>query len=271
MRFSRACSKAWEHTRAVSRHTASRAPSGTPPTGPLLLLSPHLDDAALSCAALLDRGEAVDLVNVFTGAPVPPVRTPWVELTGFADSAASMKARRLEDEAAFSGSGHRRQELGLLDDEFSAHPRPAADLEAIVDEVARWAADSGGGLVAAPVGAGWRGGRLRARLRSRPPIAVHPDHEFVRDATLVAQNRLKSISLLLYEELPYLLDGGAERVVRRLRVRGLRLEELVLPIDADSKARRISAYRSQLPHLGGENPGDPRSLPALERYWRVIR
>ena len=36
------------------------------PAGPLLLVSPHLDDAALSCAALLERDEPITVLDVFT-------------------------------------------------------------------------------------------------------------------------------------------------------------------------------------------------------------
>ncbi|HKH30912.1 MAG TPA: hypothetical protein VKA45_07660 [Gaiellaceae bacterium] len=42
------------------------------PAGALLLVSPHLDDVVLSCTALVERAEPIDIVTLFAGAPDPP-------------------------------------------------------------------------------------------------------------------------------------------------------------------------------------------------------
>ena len=235
-----------------------------PPAGPLLILSPHLDDAVLSCFALLAREEPADVVTVFTGAPDPPVTTPWVAQTGFADSTASMAARLLEDEAAFAGLPHRRSQLGLLDLDFAAAPRPSADREAIVEAVREWSRASAGGVVAAPAGAGRR---RRRRLRSGD-VLLHPDHLFVRDAALAAARSSEEITLLLYEELPYAFDVRADAAVRRA-ARGAIV--MTASVDREEKARRVSAYSSQLAHISppGHSLGDPGSIPPAERYWRL--
>jgi hypothetical protein len=219
---------------------------------------------------LLERVEPADVLNVFTGVPAYPVQSPWVRLTGFADSTSSMRARRAEDDAAFADSPHRRHNLELLDNELSPHPRPPADRRAISDKIASWADGIGAGSIAAPAGAGRRGGRLRRRLPSvRPPIPVHPDHLIVRDAAVCAHGQLGAIGLWLYEELPYGLDVRADRAMRALRLRGLRFQALSVPIEIETKAKRIAAYESQLPHLvpGGLRLDDPDLLPRMERYW----
>src|SRR5436305_1067911 len=56
---------------------------------PLLLVSPHPDDAALSCAALLARVEPIDVLTVFAGSPDPPSQGSWDRVTGFVDSTES--------------------------------------------------------------------------------------------------------------------------------------------------------------------------------------
>jgi LmbE family N-acetylglucosaminyl deacetylase len=242
------------------------------PSGSVLIVSPHLDDAVFSCGALLDREEPLDVVTVCTGAPDPPVQGWWDADCGFASSADSVPARRREDDAAFEGLPHRRDGLGLL--ELQYRERRSAEEDArIVDWIADWAASNPSGTVAVPAGAGCSQ-RLAARWRRRvlrescsPP--QHPDHVWVRD-TVVRALEAASAALLLYEEVPYLwgepADAEAKRVARR---GGYRHELLVLPVDRDRKAARIRAYASQIPHISPSHGrlDDPETLPGNERYW----
>jgi LmbE family N-acetylglucosaminyl deacetylase len=223
----------------------------TVPDGPLLLLSPHFDDAALSCAALLEREEPIDVVTVFAGGPEPPRRGWWDEACGFADSAESVAARKAEERAAI-GARHRLSFLPLLDMQYVEGRRPAADAGAIRAAVAEWAAASGGGHVAIPAGAGL----ARGLLRRRADMVPHPDHLLVRDAVLSA--RRPELTPLLYEELPY-AAGGAPA--------GLRAEPALVPVDPVAKARRIALYVSQLAHLQGLH--EPANVPPHERYWTL--
>lgn len=215
----------------------------------MLLVSPHCDDAALSCSALLERREPVDVLTVFGGSPEPPRRGYWDERCGFADSAEAVRVRREEELRALAG--HRVTFLELLEDQYLDGPRAPADASVIEQAVARWT-----GLVAAPAAAG-RTGRL-ARLR-RSWVPQHPDHVFVRDAVLRAAHG----PVLLYEEFPYARTGTGRGP------RGAQL--LVLPVDRVAKARRISAYVSQLPYLGSPDEAfdRPEALPDEERYWRL--
>jgi LmbE family N-acetylglucosaminyl deacetylase len=223
----------------------------TLPAGPLLLLSPHFDDAALSCAALLERDEPVDVVTVFAGGPEPPTQGWWDEVCGFADSTESLAARKEEERAAI-GARHGLSFLPLLDMQYVEGRRPAADADAIRAAVEEWAAGAGGGHVAVPAGAGV----ARRHFRRRAGIAPHPDHLLVRDAVLSA--RLAGITPLLYEELPYATGGAPANV---------RAEPFVVPVDPIAKARRIAVYASQLAHLAGLH--EPANVPAYERYWTL--
>jgi hypothetical protein len=243
---------------------------------PLLVVSPHLDDAWLSCAALLLRSRPLDVLNVFTGTPTPPRSTPWDLRSGFPDSAATVAARRLEDDGAFAGTTHRRTSLGLLTTSYLDGPRDPADAEVLAAAVADWAGSAGDdAVVALPAGAGSRlpVAALRVlgwagRFRGRTPR--NSEHVYVRDAALRAIDRTKAVPLL-YEELPYLWSGSGDRQARRtasaLRRRAV---ELTLTVDRDEKARRLASYASQLASFELRLDG-PGVLPPSERYWLLER
>ena len=55
-------------------------------TMPLAILSPHLDDAVLSCWHVLEGPEQARVINVFTADPPPGTPPPWWDrLTGASD------------------------------------------------------------------------------------------------------------------------------------------------------------------------------------------
>jgi hypothetical protein len=238
------------------------------PPGPLLLVSPHLDDAIFSCHALVSRAEPLDVLTVFTGFPDPPQQGWWDLECGFEDSTTAMTARREEDRVAFAGLPHRQSYLDLLEAQHA--PRRVAEARVIAEEVERWVAGNTRGTVALPAGAGCTTGR-RARLLRRlrrehcsPP--QHPDHVLVRDAALPA---VGGADVLLYEELPYLLGRPADEEVERVASDRRRVEPITVEIDRAQKARRIAAYASQIPHI---SPAEGRldaapTLPGRERYW----
>jgi LmbE family N-acetylglucosaminyl deacetylase len=247
-----------------------------PPSGALLVVSPHLDDAALSCAALLDRGEPVDVLTIFSGAPEPPQQGWWDERCGFASSAESMPARRREEENALKPGGHRIHLLDLLEEQHVEGPRPARDAERIAAAVRGWLAETEGGTVALPAGAGWAPhwlpARVAKRLREPRGPEPHPDHVFTRDALMAAG--FGDSPLILYEELPYLWGGSAARAVgRAATARGYRAQLEIVPVDRERKARRLASYATQIPHLSPPEGrlDSPAVLPPTERYWRLLR
>jgi LmbE family N-acetylglucosaminyl deacetylase len=244
------------------------------PSGPLLLVSPHLDDAVFSCVALVERAEPIDVLTVASGAPDPPRQGWWDAQCGFASSAESIPARLAEDDAAFAGTPHRRSHLGLLELQYQPE-RTTAEAELLAGRVRAWVAANPGGVVALPAGAGCSP-RLTARWRRRllrrhcsPP--QHPDHVWVRDTVLGA---LTEATLLLYEEIPYLwgepADAEAERAASR---RSLAAEPITVEVDPGQKARRIAAYASQIAEISPSHGrlDDPQTLPAEERYWLLRR
>jgi LmbE family N-acetylglucosaminyl deacetylase len=232
----------------------------------LLVLSPHFDDAALSCAALLARRRPVDVATVFAGTPTRPVQSTWDRQAGFRDSTDAMRARRQEEETAFAGSGHRLRALDLLDVSYLAGRRDAADERALQTFVTAWFDEEPSGVVAVPAGAGRRRGTAGIRARRAlglEPLAQHPDHLFVRDVVLhmLPPERI----VVLYEEMPYCFGKGADDEASRV-LGGRDVDSVVLPVDRVAKAQRIAAYRTQIGMLRGRI-ASAEHLPVGERYW----
>ncbi len=143
---------------------------------PLLVLSPHLDDAWLSTSALLTSPVDAEVWTVYAGRPTPPLRTEWDHRCGFPDSDATMAARIAEDEAAFVDSGVAVRHLPLLEAAYRDGATARRQLTILERELRGWIADHSDGVVALPVGAGvqvrpapWE------RLRRRPQEDAAPE------------------------------------------------------------------------------------------------
>jgi len=239
---------------------------------PAAVLSPHLDDAILSCWHLLEGHGHVSVVNVFTGSP--PAGTPappWDRLTGAQDPVVRMRERRAEDRRALAVVGRTAVGLGLLDAQY------------------RTAALSAGTLVT----------RLRALLEpgtvlhAPAGLSGHPDHEIVRAAALELAR--EGWSVILYADLPHGITRGWPEWVACvpeppgvhvgsdwaaiLAGSGLIVQRLVpriRPLDTLGRARKLRAlaeYRTQraaLDRLAFAPLEDPRAL-AFEVSWDVPR
>jgi LmbE family N-acetylglucosaminyl deacetylase len=251
------------------------ADAAFPPAGPLLVVSAHFDDAAFSCAALLERGQPVDVLTVCAGEPDPPRAGWWDVHCGFASSAESVPARRQEDEEALREGGHRLRFLDLLELQYVDEPRPAEEADRVAQAVRTWLTEAGGGTIALPAGAGWAPHwlppRIAKALREPRGPEPHEDHVFTREAVLRVD---AAAEFVLYEELPYLWGGPADRAARRAAAKhGYRMRAHTVPVDREAKARRIAAYASQVPYMSpAAGPLDsPEVLPSTERYWQLRR
>lgn len=268
-----------------------------------MLLSPHLDDAALSCAAVLAREEPIDVLTVFTGEPDPPTCTHWDNLCGFTGSGEAVRARKEEDRRAFADSPHRTDHLGLIEGQYLEHARPHADAVVLRDRVSSWVGEAQSGVILLPAGAGRtfgpverlvgepkgarrdrikklvgpRGRRLLAQVNARLLVKSehaapdsNPDHRWVRDVAMAAVAGNPAIAIVLYEEVPYLWGSPADDAVRGLaRLAGSQAFPLVERIDRVRKADRTSCYLSQMNRLYAPmgRLDSPGGLPETERYW----
>src|SRR5690242_17600077 len=143
--------------------------------GPVAVLSPHLDDAVLSCGALLGHlapRHRVTVVSVFTAAAPRPWSLPArraLRALGVGDAEEMFGLRRAEDAEVLGGLGVTGVHLGFTDALFrrSGGRRPAYRtfrFDALRGRVA--ACDAG---LAAEVGA--RAGRIALACGARVVFA----------------------------------------------------------------------------------------------------
>lgn len=210
------------------------------PAGPVVVVSPHLDDAVLSCGRLLFAAPGSTVVTVLAGRPaVDAGLTPWDAASGFAAGDDVVGARRAEDRAALACVDATPLWLDGLDRQY----RPPG-LEADPDELAALLEPALDRLAPATV--------------LIPLGLAHPDHVAVAEAGLtVAARRARSpIAWLVYEEQPYRDEHPVEREAR-LAVLGdrgfapVRARPRGRPGQAAARARALAAYPSQLLALGG--------------------
>lgn len=229
-------------------------------------LSPHLDDAALSCGGLLAQahahvhGRPAHVITLCTAPSPPPEQlTPFARALHllWGDPPDPMALRREEDERAMAVLGCTYEHWGYLD---AIYRHPAYDSEER--------------LFGAPAEETALEEELYARCAALPeglflfPLAVghHVDHQllFRVGRTLAAAGR----PVAFYEDLPYTAwEGGPQA---RLEELGAALEPVAVDITAgwETKIAALSCYASQFAALIRE--GTPL-LAAVERYAREIR
>lgn len=147
--------------------------------GPVLVLSPHLDDAMFSAFEIIRRTDA-EVWTVFAGAPSDDSCTEWDRGCGAASSRELVRRRRAEDLAAFDGLRSTVRHLEGFDRAYTNPRRRAADLAGLTAELEQWAACHEDGCIAFPGGAGIFvhpslidrvRGRGRTRISPRVPAA----------------------------------------------------------------------------------------------------
>lgn len=223
---------------------------------PLVILSPHLDDAVLSCGQLLaDRPECV-VVTVFAGGPYRAEHTvsTYDTTCGFRNAQQAIDARRREDLEALElfHMEHRAVHLGYVDHGYGDRARMNYG-EAVADVV-----------------------RLVGDLGTVPQIVgplglAHPDHHATAAVYLGVLAELGHLEAYAYEDLPsrvlYPDEIGERQRWWHLMGWTLSAAHGVLGLGSlDVKQRSVDAYRSQHVALG------PHGLAAVrcpERMWRM--
>jgi LmbE family N-acetylglucosaminyl deacetylase len=221
-------------------------------TGPLLVVSPHCDDAVFGCAGLVARQPGAQVVTVFAGGPATAAfpLTRWDADSGFRAGDDVMAARRREDAASLSRLGATPRWLDFVDAQYGPSP-PAEAVARALDAVVRATAPA---TVAIPLG------------------LFHSDHRLVHGACLLVMRRHPALTWLAYEEPMYRrVPGLVHDRLAALRTAGLSPApfESVDAVPLDTKRAALECYASQLRAL--QAPGMPGFDDALapERYWRL--
>jgi LmbE family N-acetylglucosaminyl deacetylase len=242
------------------------------PGGATVVLSPHLDDAVLSCWSVLSSPGDVRPVNVFAASPRPGFVTSIDRICGATDSAAHMAERCAEDAEALALAGRTPTNLPFLDRQYRG-PRAAFSLRSLDAAVA----EAVGPIAALYAPAALGGG--------------HTDHRLVRRLALAAA--ASGIRVHLYADLPYAVAFGwphwvtgepdePRRVVDAYWAPLLRAVPAIHALgdarvvrltseQSGQKLRAMRTYRTQLPALDA-GPVEFLSNPAVhgfEVFWDV--
>lgn len=215
----------------------------------MVVISPHLDDAAMSCGAWLAAHPGTPVLTVFAGTPADAsLRTDWDTRCGFESAAQAMAARIAEDDRAL---GHLRalpRRLAFCDDQYGQPPA----FEDLVAAIGSALDESDSGAAMCPLG------------------LFHDDHRLVHAATLEAVRRRGMTDVIACEDVPYRAMQGLlhARLVAldRAGVRATPLPVAASPRDTRTKMRAVVAYRSQWRALGAQARIDV-AMP--ERLWRL--
>jgi LmbE family N-acetylglucosaminyl deacetylase len=151
--------------------------------GPVLLLSPHLDDAVLGCWSMLTSDLDVQVVNVFAGVPPVGFVSAWDHKCGAASSADQMHQRRAEDAQVLTPLVGPPANLAFLDMQYGRRDGSRVTMSSLDRAVAEIAPAVS--LVYAPAALG----------------EGHVDHRLVR---AYARGLPRAgIPIRLYADLPY--------------------------------------------------------------------
>jgi len=224
-----------------------------------LALSPHLDDAVLSCWHRIDQAPGSKVVTLYSGTPAQTQPSDWDIATGFASPQEAMAARREENRRALSDTPSVPVDLGYLEHAYRQRP---AEIDRIVQSVLRVSGSDATFIAAAGISNWFR--------------HVHPDHI----ATRRVGQRLIELGheVLFYAEIPYIFPRFShdnwpahlwqERIKRKLGMDvAIEPHELTLE-QRQSKRRALAAYASQLPLLEQGYRGALTKPSALR--WEVI-
>jgi LmbE family N-acetylglucosaminyl deacetylase len=237
------------------------------------VLSPHLDDAVLSCGALMNHARKdmpVTVATFFTEGGAPPYTLSarcYLRQTRAFDADTLYLARRAEDRAVLEGAAIGCLHAGLTDALFRKRTRPLLDrlpwAGRLIPEVAYIYPTYRLHIIRSRI-SGHDTNTLRHILETidqlsmqsstlfLAPLAVggHVDHMLVRTAAELSQKRV-----LYYSDFPYNMQYPIDPHFVQRNV----LTQATWSHEITAKLALIRAYRTQVDALfpGGEIPVVP--------------
>ncbi len=218
---------------------------------PVVVISPHLDDAVFGCGQLLSMHPGSVVITALAG---PPARyetvTGWDAAAGFSPGDDVIAARRAEDRAALAILHARPIWLDFLDDQYGNSPSVnilACGLEQAITA-------TGLTMIYVPLG------------------LFHNDHKLTHAAMLRVRDRHPTFAWFGYEEPTYRLVSN----LRSERLQALLAAAIIATpagpsSDAgrDAKQAAVAEYRSQLRALTAPGMPGTDDIFTRERYWRL--
>lgn len=220
--------------------------------GPVLVISPHLDDGIFSCGGLLGSGIDATVVTVFAGKP--PQKQPltdWDRACGFGPDSDVMGCRRDEDQAALDVVGARPAWIEFLDAQYGKTP----SCKDIVLQLRMYLALLEPDSIFFPLG------------------LFHSDHCLVHEAALMLMDHGRHCRWLAYEDVPYRkMKNLRDARISALHTQGFELQPLRYSAPADAMQRKrkaVACYKSQL-RAFSEGSASLDTVFDDEVYWHLI-
>jgi LmbE family N-acetylglucosaminyl deacetylase len=218
--------------------------------GRLLVVSPHLDDAVLSCAGLLRYAQNATVVTIFAGdAPAEVGLTTWDRDCGFGPGDAVMEARRQEDARALAHLRVRPVWLTELQENYRNDDPPPE--ERIADHVREAITTIVPTHVAIPLGI-W-----------------HRDHLLTARAARVVLREQQDLAWFFYADQPYAhkRPWALWRQLLAARSEGIRPRRAASPrVTRHGDTVALQAYATQ---LRGLHLSVTRLRWIVQKYWTV--
>ena len=215
----------------------------------LLVLSPHLDDAVLSCGQLLAGAPGAEVVTLFTGGPPSwDGLTAWDEACGFRRGDDVMAVRRREDDAALALLAATPRWHGLTECQYDS----STTVEEVAAAVEQWLPPTPGATVLVPLG------------------LSQPDHLTLGQAWPSVALTRPDLRWHAYADQPYaeLYPEELDARLAALAAAGWHPTPAQLPTgDRRRKRAAIARYTTQMRALRGSD----RLALKPERYWLVTR
>ncbi|PIQ55622.1 MAG: PIG-L family deacetylase [Comamonadaceae bacterium CG12_big_fil_rev_8_21_14_0_65_59_15] len=253
----------------------------------VVILSPHLDDAGLSCGALLhalrDRISTL-VVSISCGTSRRTSSDGNRKVIERRQGHVSARTRRAEDIAAMRSVNADFVHLSFADGIFRRSPltgkliyrnarerwvSPRVDDMAHIEELylvlRRLCLDLGRILLISPMG-----------------IGHHVDHQIAAQVAVRLAATAAGAELLFYEDFPYVADpkvGRGDQDDPLQALQRLRLtpgQRFAVPVDVDAKVAMLRHYDSQVPALFGNEDNmrcriasHQHATLASELYWQA--
>lgn len=220
---------------------------------PVVIVSPHLDDAVLSCSEILATYPGTRVISVLAGAPQSPHRGYNSRTTGRDYAPDAVALRREEDRAALAVVDAAPIWLDLLDKDYESF-RPAGDYGSQVEEALESVLND-----------------LHVRTVVIPLGLWHDDHVLVAEACLDVV-LARGLAVIVYLDLPY---GLALPQLISERLGELRRHGTVEEVAFEGAARvdkraLMRHYRSQYKETRrNARRAFARTMRGGERYWRL--
>jgi hypothetical protein len=234
---------------------------------PLVVLSPHFDDACFSLGCFLAAVGQGTLINIFTRS----IHIPGHRATGgiTIDPEYGHKVRDAEDLEFARRCGLERRDLRAEEPPvLGRHFRDPSGLAYDVEQISQT-------LIATldDIASGWGAG-VRGQLFAPLGIGIHVNHMAVSKVVADNQKRLGvSYDLFFYEDIPYAHNPLRRRdgLVRARADLNLGLQtRYVLAVPWREKKALINLYPSQLnsqPFFAKYRPATLTPLAVYEAFW----